>query len=223
MNRQTNRPSPQERDTEKRSTNAIHIQNKENHMKSFYEMTRMLENDQNAGQNQPSEGDWVTRLLRQTAEDQRKKARDDYYRVEREKAAEQRKKEEAKFRYLRRDVDDKNPLGKQSKGFSPEFMQYAGELKDRDLINSPIDRFRREIDDILAAKYNLKPIHAYGLEFYAAIDQFFPNLGDDEDMQDKFEVVAQLIDDMFDAGYSAEETAAAVERKIKSLGLIRNR
>jgi len=193
-------------------------------MKSFYEMTKILENDQNASQNQPSDDDWVTRLLRQTAEDQKKnKAREDYYRVEREREAEQRRKEEAKFRYLKRDADDENPLGKQSKAFSPEFMQYAGELKDKELIDSPIDRFRRKIDDILAAKYNLKPIHAYGLEFWAAIDQFFPNLGDDEDMQDKFEVVSQLIDGMFDAGYSTEETAAAVERKIKSLGLIRSR
>ena len=194
-------------------------------MKSFYEMTRILENERDAGREQPSEDeyDWVVRLLRQTAEDPKKtKAREDYYRVERERTAEQRRQELAKFRYMRREANDENSLGKQSKPFSPEFMQHAQELKDRDLINSPIDLFRKEVNAILAAKYKLKSFHAYGLEFDTGIEHFFPNLRDDEDMWEKFEIVSELLEDMFEAGYSVKETAAAVERKLKSLGLIRS-
>ena len=174
------------------------------------------------------EAERIIRLLKDAfdpgEEERKRKAKEDYYRVERERASEQRLKDEEEHHRSRKEIDARNAYGRQSKIGSPEYIQWIKDLQDSGDIESPRDKFRSEVDEIVCRETN-RPSHttaqtpSWSINVPCGIHVFF-NVGEDYDSPDieKMSWFLNLIDHMFEQGYEAQETADRVLIELKKLG-----
>lgn len=169
-------------------------------MKSFYEMLRILSEE---------------------SEEERKiRTREEYYRVERERAAQARKEEQEEFRKKRKEAQEKNPYGRQSPILSPDWMDYAKSMHDQDLVDSPIDKFSQEVDDIICKTMNMMSSNFRGMEIPCGIHDFFPDAYEDEIQDEQLNQVTNLISNMYYQGHEAKDVASEVIKMIKKMGRI---
>lgn len=169
-------------------------------MKTFYEMLGILSEE--------------------TEEERKNRAREEYYRVERERTAASRREADKEFQARKKQANDENPYGRQSPKLSPDWMQYAQSMIDRDLTTSPYLKFFEEVDGIICGIMKMKASNFQGFEIPCGLHDFFPDLDEDEAQQDQLEELESMITNMYDEGYEAKQTADAVINKLKKMGKI---